>query len=69
VAAITQSFTWGGTTGNYAFDLVYSEVNGAPGVLRASSNLEFVPEPGSIVLLGTLLLGTVGVVRRRMSKV
>ncbi|HUZ94630.1 MAG TPA: PEP-CTERM sorting domain-containing protein [Edaphobacter sp.] len=51
-------------TGTFSVDLLYAEVNGAPAVL--TSDLVATPEPSSIILLGSGLLGVAGLVRRRM---
>lgn len=58
-----SSFTVG-TTGNYSFDLLYAEVNGAPAVLDFPTAT--TPEPSTFVLLGSGLLGAAGAIRRRM---
>jgi len=63
-AAETLFFTWGGATGTYAFDALYSEVNGAPATLK--SDIAVTPEPGNMLLLGTGLLVAAFVFRRQV---
>jgi len=65
-AAETSTFV-AAATGTFSVDLLYAEVNGAPAVL--TSNLVAAtptPEPSSIILLGSGLIGVAGLVRRRM---
>ena len=62
--AETSTFTVG-TAGVYSFDLLYAEVNGAPGVLDLPAAT--TPEPSTFVLLGSGLMSVAGLVRRRMS--
>ncbi len=61
----TLFFTWGGATGTYAFDALYSEVNGAPATLK--SDIAVTPEPGNMLLLGTGLLVAALVFRRQVA--
>jgi hypothetical protein len=55
-SASDSTFTWGGATGTYDFALWYAEVNGGPAVL-SSPDFAVTPEPSTLLLLGTALLG------------
>ena len=55
------------TTGDYDFNLLYAETDGAPAELEGNlGTLSPAPEPSGLVLLGSGILAAAGMVRRRL---
>jgi PEP-CTERM motif len=64
-APTTDTFTYTGSTGTQSFDFAYGECCGAPAVLETTLvPSTSVPEPGTLAILGTVLIGF-GAMRRR----
>lgn len=64
-----STFTYTGPTGTESFAFLYGETNGAPAVFDTTLGVApSVPEPSSIILLGSGLFAAAGVVRRRFTK-
>lgn len=64
-----SSFTYSGPTGIESFTYLYGETSGAPAAFDTTLGVPpAVPEPSSIVLLGSGLLAAAGTIRRRFSK-
>lgn len=67
-SAVVTNATYSGPTGTFAFQLVYGECCGAPGVLQVDLPLVSSPEPNSAFLgVGVIALFGLGLIRRQKS--
>jgi hypothetical protein len=64
---VSTPYVYTGATGLQSFTFLYGETSGAPAVFETNLVGSTVPEPSSIILLGSGLLGVAGLVRRRLS--
>jgi hypothetical protein len=64
---VTSNQTYTGPSGNFAFQLVYAECDAGPAVLQVDLPFTNAPLPGSLLLLGSGILGMMGIGIRRKS--
>ena len=64
---VTDSFIYTGPTGVYDFAYNYTEDTGGS-TYQTNATDSPVPEPSSLALLGTGVIGAVGLVRRRLAR-
>jgi hypothetical protein len=66
---VVSTFNYGGPSGNLPFTFTYGECCGFPAVFRTDLvPTSEVPEPGSIVLLGTAVAGVALGIRRKLAR-
>lgn len=68
-APITTTYTYSGATGNFGFEFIYTECCGGTAdfiTSLAPTTSATTPEPGTFVLLGSGLLGLLGMAKRRL---
>jgi hypothetical protein len=67
---VTDTVTYTGPTGTFGFQLVYGECCGGPAVLQVALPLSntAVPEPATMLLVGSGLIGLAGYARKKIKK-